>query len=350
VTEEQVSFAELVALVEAVLVNGGFSPPNARVIAEIVAAAERDGARSHGLFRLAGYLSEVGSGWARGDAVPRLTRTDGAVIGVDGDNGYCQPAYRLARDLLCERARALGVAALAIRNAHHLAALWPEAEDLAARGFVALVFRGSRALVAPPGGRRPVFGTNPMAFACPRPAGGQPPIVFDMATSAMARGEISLAAEAGHAVPPGVGVDAEGQPTTDPAAILEGGVQLPFGGHKGGLIALMVELVACALCGGLLAIEDRSAGTPGAASANSGQFILAIDPAATSEDAAGFAGRVDLLAAALGGNGEARLPGARRQAARAQAEAVGISVDAAALARLRALSGAVAKLLTETRR
>jgi delta1-piperideine-2-carboxylate reductase len=342
VTEERVSFADLVALVEAALANGGFSPSNARVIAETIAAAERDGARSHGLFRLGGYLSEVGSGWAKGDAVPRLTRTTGAVVGVDGDNGYCQPAYRLARDLLCERASALGVAALAIRNAHHLAALWPEAEDLAARGFVALVFRGSRALVAPPGGCRPVFGTNPMAFACPRP-GGHPPIVFDMATSAMARGEISLAAEAGRTVPPGVGVDAEGHPTTDPAAILEGGVQLPFGGHKGGLIALMVELLAGALCGGLLAIEDRSAGTPGAASANSGQFILAIDPAATSEDADGFADRVALLAAALGGNGEARLPGARRQAARAHAEAVGIAVDAATLARLRALAGDVAK-------
>ena len=321
---------ELTALVERVLAANGFSPPNARVIAEVVVAAEHDGSRSHGLFRVPGYLADVANGWADGRATPLVADAAPGVIVVDAGNGYCQPAYRAARDLFIEKTRVQGIAALAIRNSHHLAVLWPEVEDLAENGLVALAFRNSRSHMIPHRGRRKLFGTNPMAFACPRPGG--PPLVWDQAASFMARGDIMVAAKNGERVPLGAGVDREGNLTTDPQAILDGGAQLPFGGYKGSLIALMVEVIAAAATGSLLSLEDQSGDVPGAQSANAGELIIAIDPARTGGD--GFLARIDRLVAGLRGNGEARVPGERRHVARRRAMAEGISVPADVHARL----------------
>ncbi|PNB52334.1 oxidoreductase, partial [Pseudomonas sp. FW305-130] len=110
------------------------------------------------------------------------------------------------------------------------AALWPEVEWLAGEGLVALAFTPSHAWVAPAGGTQPVFGTNPIAFGWPRP--GRLPFVFDLATSAVARGEIELHRRAGKPVPDDWGYDAAGQATTDAEAVLAGAMRT-FGGHKG---------------------------------------------------------------------------------------------------------------------
>jgi delta1-piperideine-2-carboxylate reductase len=160
-----------------------------------------------------------------------------------------------------------------------------------------------------------------------------------MATSAMARGEIQIAARDGRAVPEGAGLDAQGQPTTDPAAIVAGGVQLPFGGYKGSAVALMVELLAAGLIGERFSFEagelDREDGGP----ARGGEFILALDPAAFG-DAAGwhahgerFFERFRALA------GAPRLPADRRYRARAETPATGISIPQALYADLLALAG-----------
>ena len=233
-----ISVDTLQALVERVLAGNGFSSENARVLAETVVAAESCNAKSHGLFRVKGYIAEIAGGWADGHAVSVVRDVAPGVALADGANGYCQPAYRAARELFHRKIRTQGTAVLAIRNAHHLAALWPEVEDLAGQGFVALAFRNARSHVLPHRGRQKILGTNPMAFAAPRHAG--PPFVFDQAASTMSRGDIMLAARAGHRVPEGAGVDRDGRPTTDPAAILDGGAQLPFGGHNGSLVALMI--------------------------------------------------------------------------------------------------------------
>ena len=329
-----IDHADLVALLARILARHGYSASNAHVLAETMAAAERDAAHSHGVFRLEGYLADARSGWAKADAVPRLLPSPAALILVDADNGHAQPAWQRGRERLVARAGELGLAGMVIRNSHHLAALWPEVEDLAEAGLVGLNFRGSRPFLALPGGRAPLLGTNPWAFACPR--AGQPPIVFDMASSAMARGDLMLAAREGRAVPEGAGLDAAGLPTTDPAAIVEGGVQLPFGGVKGGLVALMVELLANAITGSLLALQDQSAEVPGAATANGGQLILAVNPMASG--GAGFALQVEALATALEATG-ARLPGARRHAARARSRRDGIALAADRLAELHRLAG-----------
>ena len=134
-------------------------------------------------------------------------------------------------------AREQGIAALAVTNTHHFAALWPETETLAERGLVGFAFVAAMSYVAPAGGTKPLYGTNQMSFAWPRD-GGRPPLVFDQASSAIAHGEIMIHQRDGEPIPEGWGIDADGNPTTDPAAALAG-AQLPFGGYKGASNALI---------------------------------------------------------------------------------------------------------------
>jgi delta1-piperideine-2-carboxylate reductase len=310
-------------LVARVLAANGMSRENARIVAAVVAGAERDGARSHGLFRIPGYIGTLRSGWVNGRSVPRVADAAPGAVTTDADNGYSQVALAASRPLLLEKVKRNGIAVLAIRNSHHFAALWPDVEPFAAAGLVALSFVNTRARVAPWGARKRLLGTNPMAFACPRR--DAQPMVWDQASSVTAMGEVMLAAQDGHAVADDVGIDAQGRSTTDPRAIMAGGALLPFGGHKGSAIAAMVEILAAALTGGRFGFEDRSAEFPGAESSNAGQSIILIDPSASA--GAGFAARVEELVSQLIAAGVTRLPGDRRYAARRKAEQDGILVE-----------------------
>ena len=144
--------------------------------------------------------------------------------------------------LLAAKARRYGLAALAINNCLHLAALWPEVEALTNQGLGALAMCPSNAYVAPAGGIRKLFGTNPLAFGWP--TGDDCPYVFDFATSVIARGKIELYRLDNKPLPDGWGIDRDGQPSRDAAAVLDGGALLPFGGYKGSAIATMSELLA----------------------------------------------------------------------------------------------------------
>lgn len=310
-------------LVARVLAANGMSGDNARVVAAVVAAAERDGARSHGLFRIPGYIGTLRSGWVNGNSVPKVVDAAPGVVATDADNGYSQIALAASRPLLLEKAKRSGIAFLAIRNSHHFAALWPDVEPFAEVGLIALSFVNTRSRVAPWGATKRLLGTNPMAFACPRL--NAPPMVWDQASSVTAMGEVMLAAQEGHAVADDVGIDAEGRSTTDPKAIMAGGALLPFGGHKGSAIAAMVEILAAALTGGRFGFEDRSAQYPGAESSNAGQSIVLIDPSVTAGTE--FGERVNELFSRLTSVGVLRLPGDRRYAARRKAERDGILVE-----------------------
>ena len=225
--------------------------------------------------------------------------------------------------------------ALCLANTHHFAALWPDIEPFAEAGLIALTMVSARSRIVAWGGRRKVLGTNPMAFACPQADG--PPLVWDQASSLRSQGDVLLAGNEGRAVDEGVGVDEAGRPSTDPAAILEGGAMLPFGGHKGAGIAFMVEVLAAALSGGRFGFEDRSAEFPGAETSNAGQFLLLIDPRRTA--GTGFYRRIDGLLAALREAGAPRLPGDARQRRREQARRDGIPLSEAAYRRLLGLAG-----------
>ena len=260
-----------------------------------------------------------------------LARVGPAALRVDARRGFAYPALDLTLAELPKAASEAGVAAAAVTRSHHCGAVGRHAETLAGSGLVSLFFANTPKAMAPAGGQRALFGTNPIAFAAPRRAG--PPIVIDMALSEVARGKILTAAHKGEPIPEGWAVDADGNPTTDAKAALSG-MLMPMGGAKGAALALMVELLAVAIAGAKFATEassffDDAGGPPGV-----GQFVMAIDPAA-------FAGRdrvldrIEDMAAGFAGNGTARLPGSRKPALRAAAERDGIGVDPALLAKLK---------------
>lgn len=320
------SVATLQARVEAIFRRAGLNQVQAAALSRVIVAGERDACTSHGIYRIEGVLRTVKAGKVKADALPVLDRGEGAILRVDAGGGFSNPAFELGLPVLAERARELGLAALVVNDCTHFAALWPEVEAITEQGLAALVMCPSYATVAPAGGTRPLLGTNPLAFGWPRP--GRDPYVFDFATSVAARGEIELHRRAGKPLPEGWAIDAEGEPTTDPVAAL-GGAMLTFGGHKGSAISTMVELLAGVMIGDLTSPEALEALGTTTLAPRHGELILALSP---EKFAAGRPGdpfaRAEVLLQAITGQG-ARLPSARRYAARAKSVAEGIALTAA---------------------
>jgi delta1-piperideine-2-carboxylate reductase len=330
-----VAFDELVDTLQAVFLRAGTSPAVAEILSRNCASAERDGSLSHGLFRIPGYLSTLASGWVDGRAEPVVENVADAFVRVDAANGFAQPALAAGTPLLVEKARKCGVALLAIRQSHHFGALWPDVEPFARMGFVALAFVNSFACVVPDGGSQAVYGTNPIAFATPR--GTDDPLVFDQAASALANGDVRLAAREGRKLPPRSGVDRFGKPTDDPRAVLDGGALLPFGGYKGASLAMMVEILAAALTGGQFSFEVDWSAHPGAETPKTGQLVILIDPSIAG--GSGFAARVETLLGEVRAAGQERLPGDRRYQNRRLAAEHGIPISSTQWSELQALAG-----------
>ena len=320
---------EVQVLVENCLTANGCNSENAAAVGRTIAAAERDGCASHGLFRMPGYIASLRSGKVNGSAKPSITKISPAVIKVDGDHGYAPLALEAGREALIQAARENGIAAMALVNVHHFAALWVEVEPIAEAGCAAMAFTTYKPAVVPAGAKQPLFGTNPMCFGWPR--GDQPPMVFDQASASMARGEVMIAARDGHSVPLGTGVDADGNPTTEPAKIIDGGALLPFGGHKGSTIAMMIELLVAGLTGMDFSYEAQANDNNDGGPPNGGEFMLAIDPSRFG-DADSWLQHSESFLARLAGMEGAHMPGNRRYANRAKSAAEGIVVTDALLA------------------
>lgn len=317
-----VSIADIARVVKSALEKAGCNEENALAVAHVMAAADRDGSASHGIFRLGGYLAALKSGKVDGKASPSVLRIAPSVIQVNGHCGFAPLAMAAARDDLAPLAREQGIAAAALVNIHHFSALWLDIEPLVEAGLAAMCMTAYMPAVAPAGARKPFFGTNPMAFGWPRADGAT--MIFDQASAAMARGEITIAARDGHELPQGVGVDADGNPTTDPAAILKG-AQLPFGGYKGSAIALMIELLACGLIGQPFSVEaaeedNRDGGPP-----RGGVLLLAFDPARFG-DPDGWLAHSESFFARLTALEGVRLPGDRRGRNRERIDGEGTEV------------------------
>lgn len=318
----RVQYDELCEILTGILRAEGCSAEVAPLLAANCAGAERDGSKSHGIFRMAGYVATIRSGWVDPRAVPLLDDAAPSFIRVDARNGFAQPALAAARDLAMEKTRENGACVVIIRNSHHLAALWPDVEPFADDGLVALSVVNSMAVTVPVGARKPILGTNPIAFAAP--VERRDPFVFDMATSAWSHGDVQIARREGRALPPGVGVTAAGEPTTDPAEVLDGGALLPFGGHKGAAISMMIELLGAALTGGRFSTEVDWSKHPGAATPLTGQFLLLIDPARAG--GLPFEHRAAQFASSLRDAGLTLLPGERRRRKRKESLASGITL------------------------
>ena len=267
---------EIFNLAKKTLLANGCDDETASILAELIMKAERDGSLSHGLFRLPAYVTGLKSGKINGKGKPEVKKISSSVIKILGNNCLAPVVLNKGIPELIKAAKENGIAVLAINNSHHMAAMWPETEMVAEQGLVAFACTSYKPAVAPAGATKPLFGTNPISFAWPRP--GKTPVVYDMATAAMAMGEVLVAARDGHKVPLGTGLSKEGKQTTDPKEITKGGVLLPFGGYKGSAIAMMVELLAGALVGETFsyetAVKDNNDGGP----PSGGEFILAISP------------------------------------------------------------------------
>ena len=328
-TPIRLALDEARALAVDVLTAARTSAANARATADALVAAEADGLGGHGLSRLPAYADQALSGKVDGEAVP-VVEADGAVVRVDAAHGFAFPAIAAGFAAAEPVVAVSGLAAVAVRRSHHAGALGGVIEPLAGQGLAVLAFTNSPAAIAPWGGARGLFGTNPIAFACPRD--GVPPLVVDASLSKVARGKVMVAAQKGEPIPEGWALDAEGRPTTDPKAALKG-TMLPVGDAKGAALVLMVEIIAAALTGGQFGFEASSffdaKGPPPAI----GQFFLLIDPVRTGGP--DFPARLETLLGTVLAEEGVRLPGSKRLAARRLAAERGIEVSAKLFAELK---------------
>lgn len=320
-------------LAEHCLQNNGCDMANASAVAEVMLRAEADGCASHGLFRLPGYVAALRSGKVDGAAVPSIDHLMPAILRIDAANGFAPRAVAKGRPALIEAAKIHGLAAASVVRAHHFSALWCDVEPLVEAGLCAMACTAYMPSMAPFGGTKALFGTNPMAFGWPRP--GKNPIIFDQASSAMARGDVMIAARDGATVPAGVGIGPDGQPTTDPNEILKG-VMLPFGGHKGSAIALMIELLAAGLTGDRFSFEAAAHDNKDGGPPQGGMFLLALDPEQFGDP--NWIGHCERFFAQMLAIENVRLPGRRRYENRARTERNGISIPEPLLAEIAALS------------
>ncbi|HEX3501573.1 MAG TPA: Ldh family oxidoreductase [Stellaceae bacterium] len=327
---ETVPASDLRDLATRGLVAAGATEPNAASAAVALIAAELDGLPSHGLSRLPFYAEQISRGKVDGKAMPTLSRPAAAMLHVDAHGGLAFPAIDLGFAAIPGIARESGVIALGIANSHHAGVVGHHVERLATQGLVAIAFANTPAAIAPFGGTRGIFGTNPIAFACPRR--NNAPLVIDLSISIVARGKLLIAASKGEAIPPGWALDKAGNPTTDAQTALAGTI-VPIGGAKGAALALMVEILAAGLTGSQFGFEASSFFDAEGPPPRTGQLFLALDPSALAGPS--FRDRIEALCAAMLADPAVRLPGERRLASRSRFARDGIPVPAKLLAELR---------------
>ncbi len=330
----RLSATDMHALAMRALRNAGAGDAMARTTADALVAAELQGLPSHGLSRISQYTTHLRNGRADGHASPEVARSKGAAVLIDAHQGLAFPACALAVQEAIRRAGELGVAFAGVTNSHHFGVAAWHLLPVAQAGMVGLAFGNSPAAMPAAGGKRPLFGTNPIAAIFPRRDGA--PLVIDLSLSEVARGKLMVAAKEGRSIPLGWALDTEGQPTTDPAAGMAGSM-LPMGGAKGAMLALIVELLACALTGAAMGFEADSFFVDAGNAPRIGQAFLVIDPGALAGQAAYFE-RIETLISAMLEDDGVRLPGARRHAIAERAKVDGVEIPAALLESLQRLA------------
>lgn len=319
-------------LAMAAMLGRGFGRSEASATVEALLAAECDELPSHGLSRLPFYLDQAACEKVVASAIPSV-EVDDAVIRVDARFGLAFPAVKVGLEAAYGSIAKHGIVAVSIANSHHLGVAGAPVEHAARRGYVALAFSNAPSAMAPWGGNRPLYGTNPIAFACPRD--GKDPLLIDLSLSKVARGKVMLARKQGVPIPEGWAKDAQGQPTTDPDEAIAGSM-VPAGDAKGAALALMVELLAAGLAGSHFGFQassflDAEGEPPGI-----GQLILLLDPGRFT---AGFEQHVEQLFSAIEDQPGARLPGERRYQLRRESDRR-VSLSAELVAELEAHASA----------
>ena len=332
--DTRIQLDELHTLIAKILVAHDTAGDNAVQVAKALVAAEADGRKGHGASRVPSYAAQARSGKVDGHATPEAIRLTESAAVIDARDGFAYPAIELAQRTLLDCLAASPLAAAVIRNSHHSGVIAHHIEPLARAGFIAISVGNGPQAIAPWGGSRGLFGTNPIGFAAPRT--DQPPLVIDMSLSKVARGRINVAAQTGKAIPSDWAFDSAGNPTTDAKAAMAG-TMAPIGDAKGAQLALMVEILAGALSASCFGFESSSHYEAQGPPPRAGQFLLALDPGPFSQGR--FAARLEDLLAAIEEQPGTRLPGQRRFALREQAERDGVTISRALYEQLVSLRG-----------
>lgn len=334
----KIALTELERLGREALLQHGVIEVAAAACARVLVQADACGLETHGMTRIPMYCDMLRAGRIDPAAVPRLVEggASGSTALVDACGGLAYDACDLAVATLMDLAVRDGVAFAGIRNSSHVGALGLHLEPLALRGLVGLAFSNSPAVMPFWGGRVPALGTNPVAAIFPRRNGA--PLLIDLSMTTVARGHIVLAAQRNQPIPEGWAVDRNGRPTTDAREALAGSL-LPVGGAKGAMLALCFELLCSALTGAALSFEADAFFAPQGNAPRIGQAFLALSPRRLAGETIYYE-RVETLLDHIAQDPEIRLPGARREALRAQAISEGVSVRDELLTQLRQLARA----------
>jgi LDH2 family malate/lactate/ureidoglycolate dehydrogenase len=317
----------LTDLASAVLEAEGVPPDDARLVAGCLVEAELWGHPSHGLLRLSWYVARIRTGVVDPAAKAEMVVDRGAVAVLDGREGLGHVLTAHAATEAVRRAREHGVGVVAVRNSNHFGMAAHFTRMIAEQGCVGIVTTNGSPAMAPWGGRAKAVGANPWSIAAP--AGKHGVTVMDVANVNAARGKIYAARERGGSIPQGWALDAEGRPTTDPAAAIEG-VILPMAGHKGYAISFMMDVLS-----GVLTGSSFATGVSGPQQAErrsgSGHLVLAIDVAAVA-DPGSFGERMEALIAEMKavplaeGSEEIFFPGELEDRSRDRTEREGIEL------------------------
>ena len=320
----KLSFSDMRKLGISAFLAAGAPEDTAACVTDALLLAELDGMPSHGFSRIPFYTDQARSGKVNAGARPESSHPAPALTVVDARNGYAFPAIEAGLRLTAPLARQYGIALLAVRRSHHCGVLGHYVENIARENLIGLAFSNTPSAMAPWGGNKPSFGTNPLAFGCP--CAGCPdgqPIVVDMSLSKVARGKIMNAMQKGESsIPEGWALDRDGAPTTDPARALEG-TMVPLGDAKGAALALMVEILSATLTDSNHAFEASSFFEAEGPAPGIGQSFLLISPTSVNPS---FPHTLERLTRHITGQPDARLPGARRFALREKKREEGLEL------------------------
>jgi len=323
----QVSLDEVETTTRTALERHGAAPWVAAEVAKAVRKAEAVGNRICGLYYLESYCTQLTSGRVKGDAEPVVTRPRPGAVHVDAQFGFAQPAFARALPEAIAAARECGVASLAVGHAHTCTSLGFFTEQIARAGLIGLGMTNASPIVAPPGGKTRVIGTNPVAFSVPDGAGGIA-MQFDQSTTTVALGKITMAKAAGEAIPEGWAVDADGNSTTDPATALTGSL-VSMGGYKGWGFGLMAELLAAGMTGGVVSRDVKPLKAPDGPPHDLGQYYLLMDP----DTSGAFFDRLKQVEEGVALDDGARMPGQGKR------ENDPVTLEDAVWAQVRGLAG-----------
>src|SRR3954471_12689375 len=312
----------LLQMARSALEKAGAHSKMAEAAARHLVRAEEQGLATHGMSRVPFYCGMLRNGRADGSAHPAMIADRAAVCLIDNKDGLPYVSVHWAIDEVIQRGRRNGIAFAGIRNSAHVGVLGVHLQRVAQAGLVGFAFTNSPAAIPAWGGKKGLFGTNPVAAVFPRK--GKDPIVIDLALTTVVRGKIMMAMKRGEKIPEGWALDRHGKPTTDPKEAIEHGSLFPIGGAKGAMLALMFELICASLTGAAIGPEADSFFSEQGNKPRIGQAFIAIDPGALAGTDR-FAERVETVVSTMLSDPEVRLPGARRFAAE-RASRAGIEV------------------------